>query len=361
MERGVLQGIGAFRWLAWAWMAAVLGFSADDLVRPVLGWALVGLALAVTVTATVLWRARPQALLAPGPLAAEIAVGLALVLGDGLVRAPGTVFGVGQALGSVWPLAGVLSTGVAQGPGAGAAAGMAMGLARVGSSLLNDAGPYSGGEVLALTNTAVLYTLAGAVAGYVWRRLQRAEREVAAARAREEVARTLHDGVLQTLALVERRAGDPAVARLARRQEQELREYLFGGRRQAGGPAAALRACAARFEESFGGRVDVLVPEDLPAVRPEQVEALAGAVGEALTNSGKHGGARRVVVYLEEHETGGLFCSVKDDGAGFDPAAVDEGVGMAWSIRGRLAEAGGRAEVVSRPGQGAEVRLWLPR
>src|SRR5438132_215838 len=83
------------------------------------------------------------------------------------------------------------------------------------------------GRAPSLVNTAVLYALSGVLAGYLFRLLVRAEREVSAARAREEVARTLHDGVLQTLALVERRAGDEALARLAREQERELREFLF--------------------------------------------------------------------------------------------------------------------------------------
>jgi signal transduction histidine kinase len=199
------------------------------------------------------------------------------------------------------------------------------------------------------------------VAGYAWQRLQRAEREVAAARAREEVSRTLHDGVLQTLALVERRASDPALARLARDQERDLRNYLFGSRAQVGGLTAALRACADRFEESFGGKVEVVVPGDVSRARPEQVEALSGAVGEALTNAGKHGGAGHVVVYADEDEGGGLFCSVKDDGAGFDSERVVPGAGMTRSIRARVEELGGRAEVGSSPGEGAEVRLWLPR
>ena len=84
-------------------------------------------------------------------------------------------------------------------------------------------------------------------------------------------------------------------------------------------------------------------------------------MGEALTNAGKHGGAVHVVVYVEEDDDGGLFCSVKDDGAGFDPDAVTEGTGIARSIRARVDEAGGRAEVSSQRGEGAEVRLWLPR
>ncbi len=349
------------RWVAWAWMAAVLVLTRDRVDRPVLGGVLVVLAFVVTAGATVLWRTRPETLLRPGPVLVELVVGLGLVLCDGLVRQPGSAFGTGQSLGSVWPLVGVLSAGVALGSAPGAAAGAAMGLARVGSSLLNDAGAYDESRVLSLLNSLVLYAIGGAVAGYAWQRLQRAEREVAAVRAREEVSRTLHDGVLQTLALVERRATDPALARLARDQERDLRSYLSGSRASFGGLATALRGCADRFETNFDAKVDVLVPDDIASVRPEQVAALTGAVGEALTNAGKHGGAVHVVVYVEEDVEGGLFCSVKDDGAGFDPDTVTEGTGIARSIRARVEEAGGRTEVASRPDEGAEVRLWLPR
>ncbi|MBW3575808.1 MAG: histidine kinase, partial [Actinobacteria bacterium] len=168
-------------------------------------------------------------------------------------------------------------------------------------------------------------------------------------------------GVLQTLAVVERRADDPALARLAREQERELREYLFGGRTAGGGDlGSALRAAAARYEESFGGRVQVLVADDVPALAVRSVAALTGAAGEALVNAGKHGGAGKVTVYVEPDEAGGVFCSVKDDGVGFDPAVVVEGVGLSRSIRGRVEEAGGRVEVRASPGEGAEVNLWLP-
>ena len=354
----MLQGVAAFRWAAWAWMAVVIVLSRERLDRPLVAYGLAGLALSVTIATTAMWRAHHELLLRPGAVLAELAAGFSVTVLDGLVRhRPGTIDAV-PSIASVWPLAGVLSAGVAGGPWAGGTAGLAVGVARVLSTLFSDETGYDRGRVLGLTTTAVLYCVAGAVSGYVWELLRRAEGEVAAARAREEVARKLHDGVLQTLALVERRATDPALARLAREQERDLREFLFGPRKADGDLAAALRAAAGRFEATFGGRADVVVPPDLGPVPPPTVAALAGAVGEALTNAGKHGCAQRVVVYAEAEE--GLFCSVKDDGQGCDPSSIEEGVGLRLSIRGRVEELGGRVQFVSRPGAGMEVRMWLP-
>jgi signal transduction histidine kinase len=375
MERSVLQGLAAFRWGAWLWMATVLLVSRGDLARPWLAVVLAGAALAVTAADTVLLRRDPDALLRPGPLAAELVVGASLVLCDGWAYGPDHAFSTSQSLGSVWPLAGILGAAVAAGPLAGVAAGITLGLARVGATLANGAEVDTGGKVLSLTNTVVFYALGGAATGYVARLLRRAESQISAARAREEVARTLHDGVLQTLAVVERRTADPGLARLAREQERELREYLFGVAAQRGdggngagatvGPGGgdlgtALRAAAARFEDSFGGRAQVLVAEDLPSLPPERVAALAGAAGEALMNAGKHGRAGRVTVFVEPADDGGVFCSVKDDGRGFDPVTTPPGQGLTHSIRERMEEAGGRADVNSRPGAGTEVCLWLP-
>ena len=90
------------------------------------------------------------------------------------------------------------------------------------------------------------------------------------------------------------------------------------------------------------------------------MEALVGAVGEALTNAGKHGPAGHVVVFVEEDDDGGVFCSVKDDGPGFDPETEEPGIGITRSIRGRVEAAGGRVEIAAAPGEGAEVRLRLP-
>jgi signal transduction histidine kinase len=344
-------------------MATVLVVSRRQLEHPWLALALVAMALAVTAADTRLLRANPVALCRPGPVAAELAVGAMLVLCDGLAYGSGHAFSTSQSLGSVWPLAGILGAGIALGPTMAAGAGVVLGVARVGAVLANGASIDTGGRAMSVTNTVVFYALGGAAAGYLARLLRRAEAEISAARAREEVARTLHDGVLQTLAVVERRTADPALARLAREQERELRDWLFGAGAPAGVVAdvgTALRAAAARFEDAFGGRAQVLVADDLPPLGPGAVAALTGAAAEALVNAGKHGHAAKVQVYVEPDEAGGVFCSVKDDGTGFDPATTPEGIGLTRSIRARVAEAGGRVEVASAPGDGTEVLLWLP-
>ena len=371
MERAVLQALAAFRWVAWAWMAVVLLLSREDLEHPVVAVGLVGTALVVTAVWASAWRWRPAFLCSPVAVVSELALGATLLVFDGWVFGKGHAFSTSQSLGSVWPLVGVLAAGVAFGPWAGAAGGVVLGGCRVAATFWNGESVDTAGRALSLVNTAVLYALSGVLAGYLFRLLVRAEREVSAARAREELSRTLHDGVLQTLALVARRAGDEALARLARDQERELREFLFGAGSGVGGESVtrmsvgedlgtALRAAAARFERAFGGRVDVIVAEDVPPLQPEWVAAVAGAVGEALTNAGKHGEASRVTVYAEPTDDGGLFCSVKDDGAGYDTAAVPDGVGLSRSVRGRMTEVGGRTEVASAPGFGTEVRLWVP-
>lgn len=363
MERSALQGLAAFRWGAWLWMATVLLVSRHDLERPWLALGLAAMALAVTVADTALLRTNPAALCRPGPVAAELAVGAMLVLCDGVAYGEGHAFSTSQSLGSVWPLTGILGAGLAFGPAVAAGSGVLLGLARVGAVLTNGASIDSGGRVLSVTNTVVFYALGGAAAGYLARLLRRAEAEISAARAREEVARTLHDGVLQTLAVVERRTTDPALSRLAREQERELRDWLFGSSSPSGVVAdvgTALRAAAARFENAFGGRAQVLVADDLPPLETGTVAALTGAAGEAMVNAGKHGRAAKVQVYVEPDESGGVFCSIKDDGVGFDVAATVEGIGLSRSIRGRVSEAGGRVEIVSMPGDGTEVLLWLP-
>ena len=358
LVRGLVTGIAAFRWLAWSWMAIVLLVSRHDLERPGgrpwVALVLVGAALLVTGGATVLARTHPERLLALPALAAELLVGFALGAGDGFAF-PGDH---AQSLGSVWPLAGVLTAGVALAGRGGAVAGAVVGLGRLCGDLVQarSTEPLADLSVSA-SSTFVLYALAGLAAGYATVKLREAERRISTVLAREEVARTLHDGVLQTLAVVQRRATDPDLARLARDQERELRDYLFGAEPTSGELGLELRRAAARFEDHFGGQARVVLADDLPRLAPPIVDALAGAVSEALANAGKHGEAGVVTVYAEP-DGSSVFCSVKDDGHGFDGAP--EGVGLARSVRARIVEVGGRVEVDGNPGRGTEVRLWVP-
>ena len=267
-------GLAALRLAAWGWLAVVTLAERDGLSRPGVAAALLGLTLAWSLFAAVERRAVPVI---------DLAVGAVLLGADRHVYDGDHP----QGFGGAWPLVGAIAAGLAWGPWGGVAGGAVLGVARVAGSA-EAAG-------ISLASSAVLYGLAGGVAGFVVDRLRRAESEVAEARAREGVARTLHDGVLQTLAVVQRRAGDPDLARLAREQERELREWLFGTSASPGvkpGPAdlpAALRAAAARVEDRHGLRADVVVVDGASPLRPEAVQAAAGAVGEALTNAAKHG------------------------------------------------------------------------
>jgi signal transduction histidine kinase len=379
VERGLLRGLAVFRWAAWIWMATVLALARRALERPLPAVALVGLALVVTVVITVRLRGDARRAAVPSLVGAEVTVALALQLADGWVYRAPHVFLPEQPLGVGWPTAAILSAGLAFGPVVGVGAGVLLGLGRAVSSTLAVTpapaelaflGPLTPAQTLSLVTTTVLYAFAGGVAGYATRVLREAERRVAdaerslgEAHARETLARQLHDGVLQTLALVERRTDDPALARLARDQERDLRGHLFatGDERVLGRGTLgdALRAAASRHEAMHGGRVEVVVPDDLPELESSHVEALTGAVGEALTNAAKHAEASRTVVSAEPLGDG-VAVSVLDDGTGFDPDLVPEGVGRSRSIRGRIEELGGEATWRSRPGHGCEVRLVLP-
>jgi signal transduction histidine kinase len=178
---------------------------------------------------------------------------------------------------------------------------------------------------------------------------------------RAEMAAHLHDSVLQTLALVQRRSTDPQeVAALARRQERELRAWL--AERPAPGRAAslapALEAAAAEVEERHGVPVEVVVVGEREL--DPSLEALVAAAREAMTNAAKFGAGSPVDVYAESSPDA-VHVYVRDRGPGFDPAALPpDRQGVRESIVGRMKRHGGRARIASDPEAGTEVELELP-
>jgi len=173
---------------------------------------------------------------------------------------------------------------------------------------------------------------------------------------RAQLAAHLHDSVLQALTVIQKRTEEPAVRRLARGTERELRAWLYG-RPAAGDFAGGVTAMAEEIED----RYDIVV--ELVTVGTRALDAPAGAVlgavREALTNAAKHAGVRRVSVFAEVTDEE-VLALVRDRGRGFDPSVHTGRHGIADSIRRRIDQHGGAAEIRSTPGEGTEVELRMP-
>nr|WP_304437774.1 DUF5931 domain-containing protein [Nocardiopsis sp. NRRL B-16309] len=221
----------------------------------------------------------------------------------------------------------------------------------------------------------VLLLLTGLAVGYMARVAERAEERFTQAVAlearlfeREQLAREIHDSVLQVLALVRRRgaeAGGEAaeLGRMAGEQEVRLRSLITDGLPEPKGGPVDLRELLRRQESVTVSVATPATPVLLPA---RSAAELSAAVQAALDNVARHcpAGTRAWVLVEEEDDT--VTVSVRDDGPGIPPDRLDaarrEGrLGVAQSIQGRLRDLGGTAEYVSQPGEGAEVELRVPR
>jgi signal transduction histidine kinase len=182
---------------------------------------------------------------------------------------------------------------------------------------------------------------------------------------RADMAARVHDSVLQTLALIQRRAQDPQqVIQLARAQERELRAWLFDGRAPGSLDAAVTFAAGIGLiqqdvEAQHGITVEAVTVGDCDA--DEDLAALLAAAREATVNAAKWSGVTVVSVFAEV-EPGEVSVFVRDRGCGFDPEQVpSDRRGLAESIQARMTRRGGTARVRSVPGQGTEVSLTMPR
>jgi signal transduction histidine kinase len=182
------------------------------------------------------------------------------------------------------------------------------------------------------------------------RALLETEARHARAEERAEISRRLHDSVLQTLALIQRQAGDESeVVRLARAQERELRGWLFAAPEAVGARfAERLQVEAADVEARYRCVIDVVVVGDCDVTAP--VESLLAAGREAMVNAAVHAPGERVSVYAECEE-GRCRLFVRDRGPGFALESIPAGrAGVRDSILGRIRAAGGRAELGAGPG-----------
>lgn len=387
VQRRMEVGLGVVRGvtLVWAFVVVLIDSASGVLTGPVVATAM----LAVLALWSAVWT---RAAVHDSPWLADVGaivdVGLAatvVMLDQFVYREDGA-----QPLGSAWPLAAVLATGVTAGSTWGLLGGLAVGASGVAAAAIDA---DVGGRLLGLVGATLLYGAAGWVAGWVAQQLRSTAQVAAAAEARAEVARTLHDGVLQTLAVVQRRSDDPELVALAREQDQDLRAFLRSKdtARQTGATDTALTDTAltgtgtgtdaGSWSGTDGGEdidwVERLSRHLVLVGRRHQVDvhlvviehgdagslagsALAAATAEAVTNAARHSGVDEVWVSLDGREPSGSEIVVHDEGRGFDPVSTPQGDGLRRSVHERLADVGGGAVVRSSPGTGCDVTLWVP-
>ena len=235
----------------------------------------------------------------------------------------------------------------------------------IGFLVLQGTGSTIGSVIEAsIAVLAGVLVLVGPYALRMWQDLGAERTARIRAQERAEIAAHVHDSVLHTLTLIQRRAEDPKeVLRLARAQERELRLWLY--RPEAAAEAAPdtlaerLREVVAEVEDRHGVPVELVCVGDCPM--DERISAQMQAAREAMVNAAKYGGGGPVQVYAEvEGRTVSVF--VRDHGPGFDPDEVPEDrMGVRESIIGRMKRNGGTATVRPAPDGGTEVELEMER
>lgn len=318
-----------------------------------------GLALGVLAAMTA-WTGGSIALYARSRgwplLTVDLAVTVAALLSSVLVFEPDRILAGDPTLTVSWAAAPVLAWAVFSGPVAGTVAGAVVGASAV---------LVRGGASQATVNSLVLLLLVGAVVGYVVQLARRSENAYAqavslqaATAERERLARSVHDGVLQCLALVTRRA-DPALAALAHEQEVSLRRLV-------GTPAQALLVgtCDLLGLLPSGADVETAGPGSTVLLPAATAHDLAAAAAAAVDNARRHGGGHAWL--FVEDEPDAVTVTVRDAGPGItagrlEQAAREGRLGVSQSIRGRVRDLGGTVTVLSPPGQGTEVELRVPR
>jgi len=354
LDTALWRAIAVYRLAALLYAAASMAVYLDTYRRPALGLFVLAGMTAWTGLAAYLYADRRRR---RWPLLlADLVLTVTALLLSVAVLEPDLIASGDPTLTVSWAATPVMAWAVWSGWGGGALAAVVVGTAAVveRSSIAQ-----------ATINSLVLLLLVGAVVGYVVQLARRAETAYAEAVAlqaagaeRERLSQSVHDGVLQALALVSRRA-DPELAALAAEQEAALRR-LVSGRTEAlpAGERDLLTLLPA------GADLHLAAPAGSVLLPAHAAGELAAAVTAAVDNARRHGGSQAWL--LVEDEPAGVTVTVRDDGPGIPAgrlaqAEADGRLGVAQSIRGRLRDLGGTVSLESTPGQGTEVELHVPR
>ncbi|SDC23173.1 MacS family sensor histidine kinase [Streptomyces prasinopilosus] len=391
VEQPMWRALTGYRILAVVYAVGLFATAHEEFPRPWL--AVAYLALLAVWTAATLPRVANATACTGRFLAADLAVALTGILLTPVADAPERITAGGPTLPSIWTAGAVLAFALKGG----------WRWAALASTLVAAANLIErGGPARDTVHNVILVWVASIAIGYVVevaraseRTLARALEIEAATRERERLARDIHDSVLQVLAMVQRRGavigGEAAeLGRMAGEQEVALRTLVSGGPVPLPGGAAAAGAVVAPLTAGaaggaagddaghgpvdlrallapYAGALVVLADPGAPVpLAPAAAREVAAAVGAALDNVRTHVGADARAWILVEDEPDEVIVTVRDEGPGIPEGrlaqAEGEGrLGVALSIRGRLRDLGGSAELISVPGQGTEVELKVPR
>lgn len=356
------RGLVLFRVVALAYAIANVVRFADEYRRPALAVAVVVFMAAWTFATSVAYLRGARRL-----AVVDLAVTVLTTMSTVLVDDPARIAAGQPVITTVWSAGAVLAVAVAHGI-----------RPAVGAVLVSLAGLWITRRALdgALLSDAQLLGVAGVAVGFASvtlrrsaQRLQEAIATEAAAAERDRLARDIHDGVLQVLALVRRRGptlGDDELVREAAEQEVSLRRLITRGPPGLDGPDDEPVDLGAAVGATLPARAVLAVPPEPVEVPGGLARSVVAVVREAAANADAHAGPGSGLWVLLEDDEDAVTVSVRDDGAGIPggrlDAALDEGhLGVASSIRGRVAELGGTAHLVTAPGEGTEWELRFPR
>ncbi|MFV0136484.1 MacS family sensor histidine kinase [Streptomyces sp. HMX87] len=387
VEQPLWRALTAYRVLTMLYAIGLFGTAHDRFVRPWLAVAYFAV-LAVWTLAT-LHKVANAAACTKRFLTADLTIALTGILLTPLADAPERIADGGPTMPSIWTAGSVLAFAI---KGGWRWAALASTLVAV-ANLIERGGPARD-----TVHNVILVWVASIAIGYVVevaraseRTLARALEIEAATRERERLARDIHDSVLQVLAMVQRRGavlgGEAAeLGRLAGEQEVALRTLVSGGMvpvsrvSEDAAEGAVVRAVEEPETDEpagpvdlrtllapcAGARVNLAEPGAPVLLAPDTAREMTAAVGAALDNVRKHAGEHARAWILIEDEPDEVIVTVRDDGPGIPEGRLDEAegegrLGVALSIRGRLRDLGGTADLVSVPGQGTEVELRAPK
>ncbi|MEW2420340.1 MacS family sensor histidine kinase [Streptomyces nigra] len=388
VEQPLWRALAGYRVLTMVYAIGLFVSAHDQVARP---WVALGyFAVLVVWTLATLPRVANAASCTRPFLAVDLSVAVIGILLTRVAESPERIDAGAPTLPSIWTAGAVLAFAIKGGWRWAAFASTLVAVANLAER--------SGVPTRDTIHMVLLVWIASIAIGYVVevaraseRTLARALEIEAATRERERLARDIHDSVLQVLAMVQRRGavigGEAAeLGRMAGEQEVALRTLVSGGLvpvsrvSEDAADGALVRAVEVPDDDGDGGPVDlrallapyagarVSLAEPGAPVRlaPDAARELTAAVAAALDNVRTHAGEGARAWILVEDEPGEVVVTVRDDGPGIPEGRLAEAegegrLGVALSIRGRLRDLGGTAEVISVPGQGTEVELKVPK